>query len=540
MSSIKERIAALNASSSSNTSSTTSPPPPVKKGAGGNAGSGEDDTAAKRKSLSVAERIAMMKAKSEANLLSEPTTGKSENTSINKTSTHASSEKEEEQKESGTDVNKPSGGVERRGSLTIAERIAMMKAGSATQSSSSASTYLSTTQSIKEESTPKTEEKKEVESSKPSPNCSDNNKSEPTKTPNQTSDNIKDSMTIAERIALMKSKSTVTPLDASISPPVTTKKEAANNTKPVHVENNVKQQQEVPSTATATVEENFTSSSVSQKPEGGPERRASLTVAERIALMKANASTEGSKSLDSSVNIQQKTEPKSVENSTPTLEAPKTTSVSDKIAAMKVKNETLSTNQSKSTVGEQEIEEKTQQPPEESPKPKRSSVAERIAAMKAKSEAESKPTPPVMSPEETSARGNRSKSVAEKLALMKQKSIEETSQMDLESPTRPKSMTLHALESDGGDEDDDDILKRPVSIGSRNKLNPKLMQRASMAMPMMMPCMTHPGLGPKSSSAGNIMGGCRGSMTTGSTRVVNEGAESGEITHVRYLHFCVV
>ena len=531
MSSIKERIAALNASSSSNTSSTTSPPPPVKKGAEGNAGSGEDDTAAKRKSLSVAERIAMMKAKSEANLLSEPTTGKSENTSINKTSTHASSEKKEEQKESGTDVNKPSGGVERRGSLTIAERIAMMKAGSATQSSSSASTYLSTTQSIKEESTSKTEEKKEVESSKPSPNCSDNNKSEPTKTPNQTSDNIKDSMTIAERIALMKSKSTVTPLDASISPPVTTKKEAANNTKPVHVENNVKQQQEVPSTATATVEENFTSSSVSQKPEGGPERRASLTVAERIALMKANASTEGSKSLDSSVKIQQNTEPKSVD-STPTLEAPKTTSAPDKIAAMKVKNET--------TVGEQKIEEKTQQPPEESPKPKRSSVAERIAAMKAKSEAESKPTPPVMSPEETSARGNRSKSVAEKLALMKQKSIEETSQMDLESPTRPKSMTLHALESGGGDEDDDDILKRPVSIGSRNKLNPKLMQRASMAMPMMMPGMTHPGLGPKSSSAGNIMGGCRGSMTTGSTRVVNEGAESGEITHVRYLHFCVV
>lgn len=116
--------------------------------------------------------------------------------------------------------------------------------------------------------------------------------------------------------------------------------------------------------------------------------------------------------------------------------------------------------------------------------------------------------------------GGSSTSMAEKIALLKKKSFDEAnstggagagaavsgstrdSSASLISPTRPKSATIATSTID-----EDDVFDRPASlnVGMRKKLNPNLMARASIAMPMMMPGMVHPGLN-KRASMGDIMG----------------------------------
>jgi hypothetical protein len=130
--------------------------------------------------------------------------------------------------------------------------------------------------------------------------------------------------------------------------------------------------------------------------------------------------------------------------------------------------------------------------------------------------------------------------MADKIAKLQQKGAEAANSIPLDSPTRPKSATVSGSpfgSFSNDDDENDDVHDRPLSVP--RKLNPNLMARASMAMPMMMPGMTHPGLS-KRGSTGNIFGGGGGggsgtfqrSSSIGSIRVTNEGSEAGEITHV--------
>ena len=270
-----------------------------------------------------------------------------------------------------------------------------------------------------------------------------------------------------------------------------------------------------------------------------------LSVAEKIAAMKAKSATEQqNKEAAATKSTAVNTTPATNIN-TPTTEdsnvgevVPKKMSVAEKIAAMKAKSAASEQQKNNPPPPKKSVE--PLESGDDSPKPKRLSVADKIAAMKARSEAESKVPPPALSPSPGSSDRRKSVSMADKIAKLQQKGAEAANSIPLDSPTRPKSATVSGSpfgSFSNDDDENDDVHDRPLSVP--RKLNPNLMARASMAMPMMMPGMTHPGLS-KRGSTGNIFGGGGGggsgtfqrSSSIGSIRVTNEGSEAGEITHV--------
>lgn len=438
MSSIKERIAALNAKSSSS-SNPSSPPPPQKNVSKEDNQGSENENAEKRKSLTIAERIALMKAKNEGQL-----------NSVNSSSSSIK-EREKTSSISPTPITND-GAVEKRGSLTIAERIALMNANSAESSSTSP---------------PRTTKR-------------ENSISPSTSPPRVVKRDKSVSPSVSPSRILTKGASAPT----LNSPPRSVKKGGEK----LYVSDN-------------STQEVSTSSCTKDK----AQQEESMTIAERIALMKAkSASSAGmTGTAGKSSNINSKNIKECEKNSV--SEDP----VLPKSQLDDGSNESI--------------------PLETSQSPKRLSVADKIAALKAKSEAESKTTH-VASLDENESRKRRSVSVAEKIALMKQKSMEETQAMM--SPSRPKSHTF-STSDDTENDDNEDICDRSSVGGGRpsfsRRLDPKLMARASIAMPMI-PGMAHPGLGHKSASTGSLLGGQR-PLSSGSIRVVNESSESGEITH---------
>lgn len=298
------------------------------------------------------------------------------------------------------------------------------------------------------------------------------------------------------------------------------------------------------------------------EPGGGRDRRKSLTISERIALMKMrgvetkgnNKNTEGKAATSGSIEP-----PKEKEKEEKRL------SVSEKID--QAKSSTASTEISDVSddrkKSENENKESSSAPSstslssssEEEVKPqKRLSVAEKIALMKARSEAEAREKEELERKKKSPPNSDRQSSIASRIANMKNKSIAETNAMlsvstsskeednedgngaEMKSEpsfVRPKSATIIGNEVSTGSAEDD---ARPLSTPRKGKLNPNLVARASMVMPMGMGM--PPGL-MKRSSVGDLSSpnshpgrdsALLRSASMGSIRVTNDNS-SGEITH---------